>query len=82
MTLHIECYLGKRFAIFSFTPVFSVDLNTSVKEKLNDGEQLTNATALKILEQIKFNSRPSSNRFNGERNRSRIYFMHKSDTFH
>lgn len=56
MSINIEHYPNKNFSIFPFTPVFSVDLNKSVKEKLNEGEQLTNATALKILKQIKWKS--------------------------
>ena len=56
MALNIEHYPGRKFSMFSFTPEFSVDLNKSVKDKLNEGEQLTNATALKILKQIKLKS--------------------------
>lgn len=56
MVLNIEHYPGKRFRMFSCAPEFSVDLNNSVKEKLKTGEQLTNATALKILKQIKWKS--------------------------
>ena len=56
MAFNIEHYPNRRFDIFPFTPTVSVDLNKSVKKKLSDGEQLTNATALNILKQIKWES--------------------------
>lgn len=56
MSLKIEHYPNKSFAIFSFTPEFDVNLSKSVRENLSENEQLTNATALKILKEIKLKS--------------------------
>lgn len=56
MNLNIDHYPNKNFKVFSFTPVFTIDLNQSVKERLKAGEVLTNATAIKIFKQIKLQS--------------------------
>lgn len=54
--INIDHYPARRFILCGCTPIFSVDLNQAVKEKLKNGEQLTNATALRILKEIKWKS--------------------------
>ena len=56
MTLNIDHYPNKSFKILPCTPDFTIDINQSVKERLKEGELLTNATALKIFKQIKLKS--------------------------
>jgi hypothetical protein len=56
MSFNIQNYPNQRFSLFSFSPIFHVNLSMSVRKKLNIGEQLTNATALKILKQIRWES--------------------------
>lgn len=56
MHLNIDHYPDRTFKILPCTPFLNIDLNESVKKKLKEGEVLTNATALKILKQIKLKS--------------------------
>ena len=56
MTLAIEHYPEVLFSFPVLGCSFNVDLNESVQSKLKPGEQLTNATALKILKRIKVES--------------------------
>lgn len=59
MRLNIDYYPNKQFQFSCFSiPVynFKIDLNQAVKEKLNRGQELTNALALKIFKQIKLKS--------------------------
>ncbi|MCP5506702.1 MAG: hypothetical protein H7A37_00135 [Chlamydiales bacterium] len=56
MDVRIESNPSVAFRTFPSLVTYSIDLNRSIKEKLKAGEQLTNATALKILKQIKWKS--------------------------
>jgi len=56
MAINVECYPNRNFQWLFFTPMFNVDINQAVKDKLRPGEQLTNATALRIFKQIKWKS--------------------------
>ena len=57
MAIDISHYPQRSFNLIGgITPTFTVDLNQSVKEKLKEGEKLTNETALKIFKQIKWKS--------------------------
>ena len=57
MAININHYPGREFYLIEgLTPAFAVDLNQSVKEKLKEGERLTNETALKIFKKIKWKS--------------------------
>lgn len=54
-TITIEHYPNTLFALGGFS-AFSVDINDAVKAKMKDGEELTDKTALSILESIKIKS--------------------------
>lgn len=56
MRLNIEQYPNKTFLLSSLTPAFNINIQNAVKGKLQLNEQLTNATALKIFKQIKWES--------------------------
>lgn len=54
MTLHIDHFPGVAFYVCNRE--VGIDIHKSVKEKLGKEAQLTNATALKILKEIKWKS--------------------------
>lgn len=56
MDLNIEHYPASRFSFPYLLPNIYVDINQAVRDKLKPGEQLTNRTALRILNQIQWKS--------------------------